>query len=58
MNKMHYTMIIKNGLATAKANGCCSSISMPVSYAFQHMENVSKIGMMENMEIIWTVIFE
>ena len=58
MKKMHYTMIIKNGLATAKANGCYSSISMPVSYAFSHMENVTKIGKMENVAIIWTVIFE
>ena len=58
MEKMYYTMIIKNGLATAKAKGCHSSISMPVHFAFKHMENVSKIGKMENVEIIWTVIFE
>lgn len=58
MNKMQYVMIIKDGIATAKAMGCCSSISMPVSYAFQHMENVTKIGKIEKVAIVWTVVFE
>ena len=58
MKKMQYIMIVKNGLATAKCKGCCSSITMPYRYAFEHMENVVKIAKLEGVEIVWTVIFE
>ncbi len=59
MEKMHYTMTIKSDrLAIAQAKGCESSICMPVKYAYQHMEDVSRIAKAENVAIIWTVIFE
>ena len=59
MKKMHYTMTIKRDrLAIAQAKGCESAICMPVSYAYKHMEDVSRIAKSENITIIWTVIFE
>lgn len=56
--KMHYSMIIKNNFAIARAKGFESAITMPVSYAYKHMEDVSKIGKSEGITIVWEVIFE
>ena len=54
---MLFTMTVQNGLATAKAEGFDSTISMPVSQMKKHMEEVFKIGKLEGIEIEWKVIY-
>ena len=53
---MLYTMTIQNGLATAKAEGFESTISMPISQMNGFMEEVTKIGKLYNIEIKWNVV--
>ena len=57
VRKMLFTMTVQNGLATAKAEGFDSTISMPVSQMQKHMEEVTKIGKLEGIKIEWNVIY-